>query len=308
MAVYNKDGTRIDSGGSSQFASVKDFGATGNGPTDDSSAIQSALDSLKNTGGIIYFPVGSYSIGTMLHFYSHQTLLFENVASLKARSGLSCIIGSYVTTAMAAFNGTHDVIIENGTFDGNSISSNILLFGTVHAKNITFRDCSFINAYGLAHNLEINSSYNVKIQNCVFTRGSNVSTNGEMIQLDRANYGAYVETINEDGTNCKCIDISECLFTDNTASPAIGNHSGTPDLVNIHDNTFENFTGTRGAVDLASTNLSVYNNIFNGCTIGVNSDGTTHYIHDNRFVDATTAIVGTNCVAHNNMVNGVFVA
>ena len=42
--------------------SVKDFGATGNGTTDDTSAIQAAL----NTGKIIYFPSGTYKITSTL--------------------------------------------------------------------------------------------------------------------------------------------------------------------------------------------------------------------------------------------------
>lgn len=53
-----------------QIANVKDYGAVGDGTTDDTVAIQAALDSLNTTrGGIVYFPVegctGSYKFGTL---------------------------------------------------------------------------------------------------------------------------------------------------------------------------------------------------------------------------------------------------
>jgi hypothetical protein len=44
-----------------QTINVKDFGAVGNGTTDDSTAIQAALDFLTN-GGVVYFPNGVYKL------------------------------------------------------------------------------------------------------------------------------------------------------------------------------------------------------------------------------------------------------
>jgi hypothetical protein len=45
---------------------VKDYGATGDGVTNDSTAIQSALNALPATGGTVYFPAGTYIINTGL--------------------------------------------------------------------------------------------------------------------------------------------------------------------------------------------------------------------------------------------------
>lgn len=49
-----------------EIISVKDFGATGNGSTDDTTAIQSALNYIGTNGGTLLFPHGTYRITSML--------------------------------------------------------------------------------------------------------------------------------------------------------------------------------------------------------------------------------------------------
>ena len=46
--------------------SVKDFGAVGDGVTNDAAAIQAAVNSLPATGGGLYFPTGTYLIGSAI--------------------------------------------------------------------------------------------------------------------------------------------------------------------------------------------------------------------------------------------------
>jgi hypothetical protein len=49
-----------------QTVSVKDFGAVGNGVTDDTAAIQAALNSLSATGGTVYAPQGQYRLTSQI--------------------------------------------------------------------------------------------------------------------------------------------------------------------------------------------------------------------------------------------------
>lgn len=308
MSIFDINGNVINTG--SVFINVKDFGAKGDGTSNDATAIQNAFDALKNTGGIIYFPNGTYNLGASVLFYSNQTLLFENGAIIKATSSsVNNLFRSYCDNTVTGYNGVHDVFVFGGTFDGSGHGLNNTLFGVVHSKNIIISNCAFLNGRVGYHNLEINSSYNVRITNCRFTRSGNGSENGEMIQLDTAiSAGWPWDNINGDGTQCKYICIDNCHFSENTLSPAIGRHNGTPQFIRIHDNIFDGLTSVRGAIDLSAVNVDIYNNIFNSCDIGIGSEGVTHYIHDNRFVDATTAISGTSSVAHNNMINGTFTA
>jgi polygalacturonase len=54
---------------SDREVNVKTFGATGDGKTDDTRSIQSALDAVIRTGGTVYFPTGEYKISNNLYLY-----------------------------------------------------------------------------------------------------------------------------------------------------------------------------------------------------------------------------------------------
>lgn len=54
--------------------SVKDFGALGDGTTDDSAAIQAAHDALPGSGGSLYFPPGTYKVISTITISKPTTL------------------------------------------------------------------------------------------------------------------------------------------------------------------------------------------------------------------------------------------
>jgi hypothetical protein len=45
---------------------VKAYGAAGDGAADDTAEIQAAIDSVAATGGVVYFPVGTYKLSAAL--------------------------------------------------------------------------------------------------------------------------------------------------------------------------------------------------------------------------------------------------
>ena len=55
---------------------VKDWGAVGDGVTDDAAAIQAALNAVDaNVGGVVEFPPGRYIIGTAIEITRNNTTL-----------------------------------------------------------------------------------------------------------------------------------------------------------------------------------------------------------------------------------------
>lgn len=310
MSVFDINGNNLSN---ENYVNVITHGAKGDGVTDDASAIQSALTSLSSTGGVIYFPVGTYLVKSAVLFYSNQILLFEHGATIKQGASINSLMRNYSTTSIGGYDGTHDSMIIGATFDGGTYTTNNTLLGFCHAKNIVVRDCKFKNAYGTWHDLEINSSQYVLIENCDFDGSRKTGQNGENLQFDGAGDTSYYPwgDIKIDSTVCQYIEIRGCHFHGNTTSPAIGNHSDMAhEFVRIHDCVIDGNTGARGAMNFVAlvNNIDIYNNTFNGCTTGIGSSGATYYIHDNRFVDATTAISGSTSVAHANMINGTYTA
>ena len=290
-------------------ASVMAFGATGDGGTDGTTAIQAALNAKKG-GGSVYFPAGIYRITQPVFFYSNQTLIFEN-ATLLQGAAMDNLMMNYSTAEKGGYDATDHVIIRGATFDGGSYTQNNTLLGICHSQHITIENCRFRNAYGTWHNLEINSSKNVLVNGCWFEGSRKTGVNAELIQIDSFNNTATWPWGNGkvDGTVSYLVEVKNCFFTGCTVAPAIGNHSAAViDCIRIHDNVFEGFTSSRGTVNFQSAkNVDVYGNTFTGCVSGITvgtADG-TNTVHDNRFLGVTTA-AGSGIQSYNNMINGTF--
>src|SRR5579863_4717072 len=74
----------INALGQNGIYNVKTFGATGNGQTSDTKAINKAIDSAANAGGgRVYFPSGNYLSGS-IHLKSNISLYLEQGATLIA--------------------------------------------------------------------------------------------------------------------------------------------------------------------------------------------------------------------------------
>jgi hypothetical protein len=112
--------------------SVKDFGALGDGINDDAPAIQAAVNSLPVTGGIIYFPVGTYMLGTSggsegRQFHSgtatgpvQSAILINTPSVTMTGEGSSSVLKLMPSAKMniVAANAP-DIVIQRLTFDGN---------------------------------------------------------------------------------------------------------------------------------------------------------------------------------------------
>lgn len=310
MSIYNYAGMPIEVGNA---ADVTSYGAKGDGVTDDAGSIQAALDDMID-GGIILFPPGTYLITKSVLFYSNQLLFFSPGAAIKQGASIDNLMMSYCPAGTTVYNGVHDTVICGAIFDGGTYTTNNTLVGLVHTQNVIIERCTFINAYGTWHDLEINSSKNAKVIDCVFEGHRKTGQNACLIQIDAINNSStwpWPDNIGSiDGTVSKFIEISGTLFTNCTISPAIGNHSAAvDDCINIHDCIFDGLTSARGAINFQSaSNVDISNNLFNGCTTGVGSSAATYYIRNNRFIGATTAAAGEVSVIHGNMVNGEYIA
>ena len=155
------------------IVSVKDFGATGNGSTDDTAAIQSALNTV--TRGILYFPKGTYKFSTLTAPNpvriqgegKYTTTLLTTSATLDALVCTSpttyefadfTFAASVARTAGAFIKiAPSSVYNSDSTFDRINMSAPYIGVNFISAAGWSFNDCyfgSYVNAgiyYGNAN-------------------------------------------------------------------------------------------------------------------------------------------------------------
>lgn len=103
--------TILDKG--SMVYNVKAYGAVGDDSTDDTTAIQNAVAAAGATGGIVWFPSGTYKITTSIKLYNatpNPDVPYSNIKIFGAGSSgtLGSIVKQY-TTGEDVFKGLNDV-------------------------------------------------------------------------------------------------------------------------------------------------------------------------------------------------------
>lgn len=92
---------------------VKAYGAKGDGSTDDASKIADAITAASTNGGIVYFPPGTYVVGSAITFPSNVTAEFSNGAKLSINSGITVTINGPIHA------GLYHIFSGAGTVAGN---------------------------------------------------------------------------------------------------------------------------------------------------------------------------------------------
>lgn len=251
---------------------------------DDTKALQECIDELRD-GGTVYFPDGTYLVSAALIFYSNQNLKFSDKATVlrsdKSESLTRYLLASYSEPEWGSYQGTHDVVISGGIFDGNeNLDERTTLVNTVHCKNIIIENCRFIHCAHW-HCIEINATENAVVQNCIFDGPSYTAVNeglfNEQLQLDLARNGSYGPVYNCDGklidfkadeTVCRNIIIRNNIFKCD-GFPGVGHHGDCEHHnIFIENNIFDGPSGrdgkSRGYIFFRPMvyNLNVKENVF----------------------------------------------
>lgn len=189
----------------SSAVNVKDFGATGNGSSNDTGAVQAAIDSLGAAGGTVYFPPGTYRIARTLGIDdrwglkitgSNVTLLGNNATLRRFDTNITNILTSYPILFLGTPDSntaapTRNIKIKNLNFQGedtrHSTSGNVLQdyryaiwFRNTDTTEIT--DCTFTNidsgalsymgpysySYRTTSFVNTTKNYRSRITNCNF--------------------------------------------------------------------------------------------------------------------------------------------
>jgi hypothetical protein len=191
--------------------SVKDFGAVGDGTTDDTAAIQAAVNSASSA---VYFPQGVY-ICAGLSISNATALIGESRTSsvLKLKNSANTYIAATSTYVNNQTFANLDVVVKSLTFDGNKANNTSGSGFISKCYRASFEDVGFNNA----------ASYG-----CVLSERSangTLNTNG---LAENSWFRCYFENnalgglYADNDANQQIADgvVSECVFNGNgTASP-----------------------------------------------------------------------------------------
>ena len=150
----------------SKLVSVTDFGAVGDGVTDDTAAIQAAIDSL---AGSIYFPDGTYITTSTLILNNYGQILqgssrsnatiaaaFQGGAVVQIQKGRCSIFDLKISTKYGSNRRNASPLgktAPDASVEGNSLDHGIVILDTLGTNtypNISRVDIVYQPAYGLA--------------------------------------------------------------------------------------------------------------------------------------------------------------
>ena len=117
-----------------QYVSVKDFGAAGDGVTDDTAAIQAAINAHR---GKIFLPTGTYKISSTLVLKEETILIGEGAGAYFAGTGYTRMT---VIQPTATFSGTKVIDIDPANISGGltyiyGVALRDLLVDCINIKN-----------------------------------------------------------------------------------------------------------------------------------------------------------------------------
>jgi polygalacturonase len=224
------------------------FGAKADGKTNDTKAIQTAIDSCDpDLGGAVYFPPGRYLVDTVVLSKPNLTLRGDGAIFIK-RPGIPDHVfkdPAGVASGLSCYGLKFD--LSKPSFKlGNGVSA----FFIVRANDLRFIDCEFKN--GIEEGLKLYKCQNVVIDRCRF---ENLADGGVQIHTP-ADEGYTGTRPDQDSAN---VMISRCMFKDiDDGKWCAGNGCGI-----MLYNTSQDFT---------TRDVLVQGNTFQGCLIGVWSE------------------------------------
>jgi polygalacturonase len=320
---------------------VLDYGAVGDGVTEDTSAFDAAIAAAAVGGGTVFVPSGTYYVDR-IEMVSNVTLMGEIDSVLKRKGNI--IVGVAYDLAVV-----DNVRIENIAFDDNAPSGPSAIWKfcvyIADATNVTFKNCYFYNGYDVAiKDLGPDGIYistgslgrnDILIQNCVFeqftrngisiTNGANGVTVQGCTFKDCGLFGIDVEADAGDAIYARDIVVENCNFINNgDIALRAGEITATGGLNFVAPNPITSYHSLNVRVSecyfktVTATNItgitylsisSTYNMIVTDCIFDVPDTASDHWVmFDSGSYESANGIVANNifrvkvqCYAFNDL-------
>ena len=276
--------TALEKGTEISALSVKDYGAVGDGVSDDRQAIQDTIDAAAKGlgGGKVYFPEGTYLVKEIVflrshtHLEVHEKATILNGINIKNHPSIVFMTGLFTDDGdQVEWETTEDISYSGGTIDMNGAlneertkAKNLPLinssgaFAIGNSKNVTISNVTFKDSYQ-GHAIQIAGSKNVLVDNSRFlgqalpkTMKDGQIISKESIQIEPLTRKGFPYALNDNGQKSENVTIQNSYFGKSEKSgelvTAIGTHYQTattenPSNIKILNNHFDNmmYAGVR---------------------------------------------------------------
>ena len=221
---------------------VADYGAVGDGITDDAPALQAALDAVAQSapGARVVIPPGVYAVKAELEIKSAVWIdMTPGTTILRNNASMQYVFKNFNPAyAPTGYDGRGDITISGGVIDGNGavLTGTVTVVILAHTYNVQITGVIIRNVRDW-HGIELNSTKKAVIRDCIFegfklVTGTSPAT--EAVQLDLAINAGALPGIGAgalDNTPCQDILMTGCTVRAYGALPAhgrmIGSHSTT---------------------------------------------------------------------------------
>lgn len=261
---------------------VKDYGATGNGTTDDTTAVQNAINAAQTGGGQVFVPPGTYLVGplTITSDVAIRGTGWGSKLRLKNASN------GYLLTLSPASGAYISVDVAHLTIDGNAGNQTsggcVDGAGSVQSR---FDNIHFTAAYDVCLWLHSNAQggygHHNRVTRCLFDGLNSISganQQGIRMQASDENYVAFCDFENWGGL---------------PATPGSEPYA-IKDWAGIQVITANVFVGGQEAVRIQdASSTRVVSNTFDGVgRSGVHASGSKNVIASNLFSNGSSASTG----------------
>jgi len=293
---------------------VRDYGATGNGTTDDTAAIQSTLDAAYAApGSVVRIPAGTYKITATLRVRKDTTIDATGArinGYWSDTGGTNLVCNGYPGDSYPGYTGNGNITITGGIWDSRGPSNGVNLSNGMamgHAERLTFRNLTIKNL-SQGHGFDLSGCRNVIIEGVRFEGATH--SGSEAVQIDIMAPGAFPTFGPYDLTQTKDVIVQGCYFgPSDVAGPwarGVGSHSARIDRPYTNINvTGNNFACNDAAVRAYNWGDSVISsNNVDGAGIYI-LPISTGAVEDTKLADGTqtgASIAMKNIVVSNNRI------
>ncbi|WP_299540281.1 right-handed parallel beta-helix repeat-containing protein [uncultured Streptomyces sp.] len=210
---------------------VREFGAVGDGVTDETVAFRAALAAARAVpggGATLLVPAGAYALGESLVLGPGMSVRAYG-ARLTRTGNTSALVKNYMAgaPAVAGYGGAGNIAVFGGEWDmrGSRYNSTCPAFVFTHADGFTVRDVTVLDVPE-AHAIELNAVRRVRVVDCLFDGVyaapgvPAVPNRREAVQITGATNSANLPAPEYDGTPCEDVLITGCVMRNSSAANA----------------------------------------------------------------------------------------